>query len=429
MPQSIAESLESQIRNHRLFEFPVSWSNELIFPYYGGLSLANVPQSVAAALGAPFLDSNPLLDSVWQRDVPQAKRVVLFLMDGTGYQHLNRLMDEDSELHDAVLDLNGGRDIVPLTSVTPSTTVVALSSLWTGVSPAQTGMTGTLMFLREVSLLTNMLTFAPMAGRHPQDVLAQWGLAPENIIKAQGLAQHLQEQGIPTYNVTNQMYIGTGLSRILHRGSDHAIGHKGYGDFMGQVEAVLKETQGKQAYVSIYWEAVDALAHKYGANHEYTNNEIREKIFALRDLSFSPGMQDGETLFILLADHGHADATSILDLGKDELINSSMQMSLSGDERHAYMYLRHGKMQAVKDRIESHYADSLTYIETEKAIESEYFGKNPVAELSHRTGDLILLPRSAYSLADPVLGSLPIISRHAGLSEQEMLIPFIWKLS
>ena len=429
MVYPIWQELEDKIRSNRLFGFPVTWSDELIFPYYDGLSLANVPQSVAAALGAAFPDSNPLLDRVWQNRVPQAKRVVLFLMDGTGYQHLNKLMEDDQELYDAVLDLNGGRGIVPLTSVTPSTTVVALSSLWTGAPPAQTGMTGTLMFLREASLLANMLAFAPIPGRHPQDVLAQWGLAPETIVKTKGLAQHLHEQGIPTYNVTNQAYIGTGLSRILHRGAEHAITHKSYGDFMGQVKAVLHETKGKQSYVSIYWEAVDALAHKYGADHAYTNNEIREKIFALRDLSFSSDFMDGETLFILLADHGHADATNIIDLGHDELISSSMQMSLSGDERHAYMYLRHGRMQAVKDRIDIQYADSLTYIESEKAIEGGYFGKNPVPELYNRAGDLILLPRSGYTLADPVLGSLPIISRHAGLSEQEMLIPFIWKLS
>lgn len=429
MAYPISQELEAMIRGNRLFEFPVSWSDELIFPYYNGLSLANVPQSIASALGVPFPDSNPLLDSVWQQDAPQAKRVIVFLMDGMGYKHLNMLMEEDKELHDAVLDLNAGPDFVPLTSVAPSTTVVALSSLWTGAAPAQTGITGTLMFLRELSLLANMLTFAPLAGAHLQDVMAKWGLSPEDIVKAKGLSQHLHEEGIPTYNVTNKAFVGTGLSRILHRGVEHTTTHKGLGDIMGQVENVIRETKGKHCYVSIYWEAVDSLAHQYGAHHEYTNNEIREKIFALRDLSFSSDFRDGETLFILLADHGHYDATTAIDFAKDDVLSSAMQMSLSGDERHAYMYLRHGRMEAVKDRIESHYADSLTYVETEKAIESGYFGENPVPELIRRAGDLILLPRSGYTVADPVLGALPIISRHAGLSDWEMLIPLIWKLS
>jgi len=177
-------SIENKLRNHRLFEFPVDWSSELIFPYYDGLSLRNVPHSIANALGAAMPDNSPLLDDVWQAIVPEAKRVVVFLMDGMGYQHLNMLMEDDEELRDAVLELNVGRDVMPLTSVAPSTTVVALSSLWTGAPPAQTGITGTLMFLRDLSLLANMLTFAPIAGQHPQDIMANWGLPPETVVPA-----------------------------------------------------------------------------------------------------------------------------------------------------------------------------------------------------------------------------------------------------
>lgn len=133
MPHSVAEQLETKIRNHRLIDFPVAWADELIFPYYDDLSLPNIAHSIANALGHPMEQSSPLLDDVWQADVPSAKRVVTFLMDGMGYQHLNMLMAEDDELRDAVTELNGGREVVPLTSVAPSTTAVALTSLWTGV--------------------------------------------------------------------------------------------------------------------------------------------------------------------------------------------------------------------------------------------------------------------------------------------------------
>lgn len=426
---SMSAKLDSRIRNHRLFEFPVSWSDELIFPYYDGLSLPNVTHSIAEILGVPLPHSSPLLPEVWQQDVPHAKRVVLFLMDGMGYQHLNQLIEDDPELHDAVLDLNMGRNFVPLSSIAPSTTAVALTSLWTGATPSETGITGTLMFLRELSLLNNMLTFTPLYGRHPQDVVADWGITPENVVKSKGMIQHLEENGVPAYIVTHKQYVGTGLSRILHRGGENIITHKGQTDFMHRVRSVLEDTRDEHCYVGIYWDAVDALAHEYGVDSPIVSNEIREKIFALRDLSFRRDAMGDETLFILMADHGHKNATNRIDLAQDELLYSAMQMSLCGDERHAYMYLRHGTMEVVKERIESHYAESLTYIESHKAIKSGYFGKNPSPELQHRIGDLILLPRSGYILSDPYLGSLPMISRHAGLTDDEMLIPFIWKLS
>lgn len=421
--------IEAQIRNHRLFDFPVDWSDDLLFPYYDGLALSNITQSVASALGVPLPNSKPLLDTVWQTDTPQAKRVVVFLLDGVGYQHLTMLMENDAELYDAVLELNQGRAVMPLTSVAPSTTVVALTSLWTGLPPASTGMTGTLMFLRDLSLLGNMLSFAPVVGRHPSDVMANWGLPPEDIVTTHGFSEYLQSHDIPSYAVTNRSYVGSGLSRILHRGVDNIVTHLSMGDFIGQTKAVLQETQGKQSYVGIYWSGVDALAHRYGAHHAYTNAEAREKILALRDIARQDLLADGETLFILVADHGHYDATNAIDLGQDEIIKDAMQMSLSGDERHAYLYAKHDTLELIEDRIMEQYADKLTAINSRKALDAGYFGNNPSKQFLDRIGDLILIPRLGYTVADPKMGAIPMISRHAGLSDWEMLIPFIWSLS
>src|SRR5262245_46067966 len=125
----LADQLEAQIRANRLFNLPVAWENECIYPYYEGLSLRNIPHTVADILNAPMPNSAPLLDIVWQAQKPEAERVVVFLMDGMGYMHLNQLMETNAELRDAVAQISGGRMPVPLTSVAPSTTMVALTTL------------------------------------------------------------------------------------------------------------------------------------------------------------------------------------------------------------------------------------------------------------------------------------------------------------
>ena len=63
---SIATTLENKIRQNRLLELDVDWQDEIIFPYYNGLSLQNVPHTIGAILGAPLPHSSPLLDDVWQ---------------------------------------------------------------------------------------------------------------------------------------------------------------------------------------------------------------------------------------------------------------------------------------------------------------------------------------------------------------------------
>lgn len=425
---SVAQEFEKKIRANRLLDLPVEWADEMLFPYYGGLSLRNVPHSVAAAFGVPLENSSPLLDKVWQGNLPQAERVVAFLMDGMGYKHLSMLAEEDAEIRQAVEDLSDGRGFVPLTSVAPSTTVVALSTLWTGGTPGETGMIGTLMFLNEISTLGDMLSFSPVAGKHTADAFADWGLPPENVIQIQGLSEHLNKFDIPTYTLTKRDYIGTGLSRILHRGIEHRQPHMGYSDMMLRVEDTLKQTRGQRCYVGIYWEAVDALAHAYGAHSRYTHAEIKHKLLALRDLLNQPDVQDGKTLFLLLADHGHYDSLQPIELKDDPVIMDAMTMSVYGDERHAYMQVRHGTLDAVKERIDTAYADKLTYIDSETAINSGYLGDTVHPVTAKRIGDLILLPRLGHIISDPVLGTIPMVSRHAGLSDWEMLLPFMWKM-
>jgi hypothetical protein len=422
----LAEQLEAQIRANRLLNLPVSWENELIYPYYDGLSLRNIPHTVAAALDAPLPDSAPLLDTVWQSKKPEAERVIVFLMDGMGYKHLNMLMETDAELREAVAEIGGGRMPIPLSSVAPSTTMVALTSLWTGGTPGETGMLGTLMFLREISMLGNMLNFGPVVGRHQADVFADWGIAPEQVVTMPSIGQYLEPKGISTYIYTYKGYLNTGISRIMHRGKDIKIGHGGNADFMLGLEKLLKETRGKNAYIGVYWGAVDSLAHQYGAHHPYTNAEIKRQILGLRAALANPQIHDGKTLFVLVSDHGHYDSLTGIELAKDPLISDALSMSIYGDERHSYMQLRHGTMEAVKNRL-TDYADKLAFIESAEALDCAYFGKSLTAETRRRAGDLLLLPRLGYVMVDIFMPQYPMLSRHAGLSDWEMLIPFIWQ--
>jgi len=428
MTQTIPAQLETKIRVNRLLNMTVDWADELIFPYYDGLSLRNVPHSAMQALGVPFPDAAPLLPDVWQGETPQAKRVVTFLLDGLGYQHLKMLMENDPEIRQAIADLNGGRAVIPLTSIAPSTTAVALTTLWTGATPGQSGITGTLMFLREVSTLVNMLSFKPVVGQSavPSE-LDTWGLDPHSLAKTIGLSDHLAQHNIPTYTLINRIYVGSGLTRVIYSGNEHIETHHGNQDFMVRLEDMLIKTRGEQCYVGVYWDGVDALAHTYGAHGRYTHAEAKHQILALRDLLTKSSISDGETLFMFLADHGHQDAVDPITIKDDPILYDALQMSLAGDERHAYAYLRNGTLETVTNHLDTHYADSLAYIETARAIESGYFGTDVHPIVKHRAGDLILLPRSGKILSDPVLGVFSMISRHAGLTDWEMLVPFIWQ--
>ena len=50
MPDSLATVLEQTIRAHRPFDVSAPWAEELIFPYYDGLSIRNLAHTVMRLL-------------------------------------------------------------------------------------------------------------------------------------------------------------------------------------------------------------------------------------------------------------------------------------------------------------------------------------------------------------------------------------------
>ncbi len=427
-----AAELESRIRAVRLLDLPAEWENELVYPNNDGLSLENIPHTIARLLGAPLPGNSPLDEAVWGGEKPpeNISRVVVFLTDGLGYKWLLEMMDEDDDLRADVGEVSEGRGPVPLTSVSPSTTVSALATLWTGANPAAHGIMGTVMYLHELSVLGNMLGFNPATGKHPPGALAAWGLDPQKLVPTPGLAAMFAESGVSTHSLLPKHFINSGLSLVLHRGVTRHHPHTGGSDFWLRLRDVLRETAGQRCFVSTYWPAVDALSHLYGAKSEYVRHEIKDQFARLREVLADDSVHDGQTLVLVMADHGHYDVRESIGMGEDERsapIANALRCGMGGEKRFAYAYLRDGHRQAVTDAIESHFADCLTWVDGETALKSGLFGAGQAyAETPHRIGDLILIPRLGCAVREAAI-DFPMVSAHGGLSDWEMLTPLLWR--
>ncbi len=429
--QATAADLETRIRANRPVALKPDWSQELIFPLYETLSLRNVAHSIAAFLGTELQQPAPLDAAVWGGEtlIGKIDRVVAFLMDGMGYLYLQQLVAEDAEIAEIVNDLTGGRGFVPLTSVMPSTTAVALPSLWTGAAPGATGMLGTLMYLRELSLIGDMLHFGAIVGDKMPDTFDRWGLPVAKLVPVPGLAEVLTAAGVETHMVAQRNLMGTGLSRILHRGVAYTHTYLSHTDSLLRLGDALRLTRGKRAYVGDYWGDVDSLAHMYGAHNRYTRQEIKAQLGGLRDLLTDASVRDGHTLVIILADHGHYDAPNVIDLATHPAaagIRDAMKMGLSGDSRLAYLHVRDGYREKAKHELEQTFGDILAVLGVEVALEAGLFGTAIMPETAHRLGDLLLLPRQGWRLEDSRIIKYKMVSFHAGLDAWEMLIPLLW---
>ena len=86
-----------------------------------------------------------------------------------------------------------------LTSVVPSTTSAALTSLWTGRSPAEHGVLGYEVFLKEYGLVANMITHAPASYEGEVGSLQHAGFDPESFLPVPTIGPHLAAAGIESH--------------------------------------------------------------------------------------------------------------------------------------------------------------------------------------------------------------------------------------
>jgi hypothetical protein len=431
---TLADDLERDIRANRLLDLPAAEpeADHWVYPHYNGLSIYNLIQSVGALLGA---DMPHGLDARLVSQLPQdVDRVIVLISDGLGYQLLRRMLSEEPALREDVDAFTDGQGIVPLTSASPSTTACALPVFWTAQPPAISGMLGTSMFLPKVSTLGDLLRFEPVHAPEDTSPLENWGLQAGEFIPVPSLAEQLSTVGVPTHLLLMYSLFNTGLSRLLHRGIRHMHPHLGLNDLWMRLRDVLMQTKGQKCCLSVYIPNVDALSHAYGDDTLYLRAEIRHQMQQLRQIVSDPAVQDGRTLLLVTADHGHANALNVIDIDQDARfapVRSAMRGSAGGDERFLYLYLREGTAASIVEYLNNELGDLLTAVPIETALQGGLFGDIKASERWHpelrqRLGDVLVLARPGVRLSDTQRLS-PIVSVHAGLSAAEMMVPLLWR--
>jgi len=423
-----AKSIEGKIRAEGAQFEGLALPPEFVAPHYRGCSIVNLTASVAQIFGAQK-DRTPL-DAAYLGSLPRGVRqVVMVMVDALGYQTLRRALAASRRNGLRCLLEAGGR-LAPLTSVFPSTTTAALTSLWTGYTPAEHGFVGYQLFLREFSTRANMISFSPAAtqglGKYQ---LLDAGLQPEKFLPVSTLPEALAEVGVPVYNLLEQPYIASPLGRTQFRGVRASRGIVTSSDLWVELRRWLEELRGQQAVVMVYWSAVDTLGHIYGPQSETLAAELDgfghgfERQFWSK---LSPAARRG-TLLLLTADHGMAPTLpdQALLLKQHPELNDRLVLSYTGDARAAYLHCRQGQVKAVRRYFETRFADQFFVLDSQAALAAGLFGSGqPAPETEHRVGDLIVVSRGGASLCDR--NERPKeLGRHGGLLADEMVVPLL----
>jgi hypothetical protein len=350
---------------------------------YGARSLDQVVPTLLQGRGEPWLPE-PLAG---------AKTVVLLVLDGLGWSSIETHRDTLPELGAMV----GG----PITTVVPSTTAAALTSLATGMAPAQHGIVGFRMRIDDTVL--NVLRWQVPYGRRAPD--------PFNV------QRHTAFLGRPVPVVTKKEFRRTGFTEAHLRGSRFY----GWSTATVLIEHCRRLVGHDERFVYAYYPGVDTVAHEFGLHDDYFVNELA---YADRLVGRLLDALPEHATLVVTADHGQVhvgDGWLALHPLKD------MYRFCAGEGRFRYLYAAKGAAPALAEAARDEFGDQAWVFTRDQLLDEGWLGPGPViASIRRRVGDVILAPHAPVAFVDPDLpNEANLVGAHGSLTPDEMHVPFL----
>lgn len=390
---------------------PTLESDEML-PDYAGRSLVNLMQSVAAACGVLAARYAPLTLAL-PRALGEPRNLLLLVIDGMGEALLQQAGQGTQLL---------AHRVGTLTSVFPSTTAAAVTTLLTGFAPAQHGLTGWHMHFTEAG---SVLAVLPLTRRVVRPYQCEWPALPppEDLFDCPGLfGSHYRHSHV----VSPEAIVDSVFNRF-HTRDAHSHAYSGR-DALFDCVAEIARGRGERKYIYAYYDGLDSLSHRVGAYGEAAAAELREL-----DAGFARLLQrieGSDTIVLVTADHGFIDSPAVrgLDLAEHPELSSMLAQPLCGEPRAAYCYVKPGHLDAFEDYVTRRLGHALRCVRSDVLVRAGWFGPGvPNSRLAGRVGTHTLVMRENWTIRDWLEGERRYrqIGVHGGLSKREMQVPLI----
>lgn len=353
-----------------------------VLPQYGGRCITGL---APALVGVQPVD--------WLPDaVEGADSVVLLVLDGLGWGALST--------HTRDLPVLGGLDGGPITTVVPSTTASALTSLTTGLAPSQHGLVG--FRIRIDSRVLNVLSWQTTPGRAPEPFTVQ---------------RHDAFLGRPVPAVTKWEFRDTGFTDAQLRGTRFV----GWGAVSSLVVHCQELVAAGERLVHAYYPGVDHVAHEHGLDGEFYRAELRAADALVGTLLDA---LPASVAVLVTSDHGqvHIGADDWIDLPELEPLVDLQ----AGDARFRYLYATRGAAAELAAGAHEVAGARAWVLTREQLFDEGWLGPRPTGSIGNRIGDVVLAARDPVAFIDPAMPRERLMrSMHGSLTTAEMEVPLL----
>jgi Type I phosphodiesterase / nucleotide pyrophosphatase len=366
-------------------------------------TLADVLPAAAAALGVRVRPgSGPAAGGL---ELPEARVVVVLLVDGLGHQ----LLSERGGHAPFLRSLRSEPASAVLASGFPSTTATSMGMLGTGLLPGAHGLVGLEVLDPDRDVLFNELLWDPQVD-------------PRRWQPSQTVFEKVAAAGLDVIRIGPGFFDGSGLTEAVQRGGTFVAAHS----LEQRVNAALAAVRAaRSGLVYVYWGDLDKTGHEHGCGSWRWIEEL-ERVDA-----FTRRLAEGlpsDALLLVTADHGMVDVplTARLDLAHEPDLAAGVR-HVGGEPRSLQLYCRPGTVDDVAAAWRERLGSAMTVLTREQAVAGGWFG--PVsAHVLPRIGDIVTSATEPVAVLDSRTARPEILrlkAFHGARTPEETLIPLL----
>lgn len=355
--------------------------------------ITNLSNSILKYYNAEtFHNSLELIDRELEFNKP--KNVVLILLDGLGSKILEEHLNEEDFLY------KYGRESI--FSVLPTTTAAATTSVMSGLNPCEHGWIGWDVYFNDINKIVTLFT---------------------NKIKD-------SEQFAEEYNVAREkMPYKDFCELIKEKNSDvnavklFPFGNDKYASFEEAMQKVEKLcNNGEKNFIYVYNDNPDKIMHQTGTISDETHKTIKELNYNIEKLS----SKIQNTTIIVIADHGHIDSEPIYLTDYPQILDT-LRMDISVESRACAFFVKKDKIKQFEELFFQNFSKYFTLYKKSEVIKENMLGVGTENKyFQDAIGDYM-----AFGISNKYFRSnkecKKFVSQHAGITNDEVLIPLIIK--
>jgi Type I phosphodiesterase / nucleotide pyrophosphatase len=391
----------------------MNFDNNIVYPDYKNC-IVNLSSSIVRAFGAN--PNHPGLKQLEASDLGQKKNIVLLILDGFGLNLFRQYQDSiTSFLKPHFLD--------SITSVFPSTTSAAITSILTAKTPWEHGAIGWTLYFKEFAKFIDYLPNWDSITVQTQDS-SKYNthdyLGGENIFSQIEKA----DPTALTYNITHKG-IDASANTIKNSGNAKLIGYKKTKLLFKIIPKEIKKNSDRRKFIYAYSSSPDHLEHIHGVD----SKQVKDFLMEIKTLlnKMLKALEGTDTTILISADHGLVNVEKYYYSNEDEELFDCMIMPTFPEPRFISFFIKKHKDAKFKEVIKKYENDFLLFSRQE-FIEKKFLGSGQMhPKIDDFLGDYIIIAKSDKAMKSIYVQKgkwkKEFEAHHAGITAGEMQVP------